>query len=99
MHEIFFENLRNPARDRRAGAMRQFPTGQLESTRVPLNLQVHLCVLHRTKFSTCKFRSTSENTFSNLVSTVALTKFASSSLPVKVHLKKNPEAEKLDSKE
>ena len=28
--------------------------------------------------------------------TVALIKFASSSLPVKVHLEKNPEAEKLD---
>jgi hypothetical protein len=26
------ENLRNPARDRRAGAMRQFPTGQGYST-------------------------------------------------------------------
>ena len=32
MHEIFFENLRNPARFRRASAMRQFPTGQLDST-------------------------------------------------------------------
>ena len=31
MHELFFENLRNPARDLRAGAMRQFPTGQHDS--------------------------------------------------------------------
>ena len=29
---IFFENLRNPARGQRAGAMRQFPTAQLDST-------------------------------------------------------------------
>ena len=40
MHEFFPEKLRNPARYSRAGAMRQFPTGQLDSTRVPLNLQV-----------------------------------------------------------
>jgi hypothetical protein len=26
MHEIFFENLRNPVRGHRAGVMRQFPT-------------------------------------------------------------------------
>jgi hypothetical protein len=32
MHEIVSENLRNPARDRRAGAMRQFPSGQLDSS-------------------------------------------------------------------
>ena len=31
---VFFENLRNPARDRRAGLMRQFPTGQVYSTKV-----------------------------------------------------------------
>jgi hypothetical protein len=31
MHEIFFEHLRNPARYRRAGAMRQFHPGQLDS--------------------------------------------------------------------
>ena len=30
--------------------------------------------------------------------TVSLTEFASRTLPVKVHLKKNPEAEKLDGK-
>ena len=41
MHEFFFENLRNPARDRRAGAMRQFPTDQVHST----------CVHSFTKFS------------------------------------------------
>jgi hypothetical protein len=30
MHEFFsLENLRNPARDGRAGVMRQFPSGQL----------------------------------------------------------------------
>jgi hypothetical protein len=29
IHEFFFENLRNPARGRRAVAMRQFPTGQV----------------------------------------------------------------------
>ena len=31
MHEFFFENLRNPARSRRAGLMRQFHSGQLNS--------------------------------------------------------------------
>jgi hypothetical protein len=31
IQKYFFENLRNPARDRRAGAMRQFPSGQLDS--------------------------------------------------------------------
>jgi hypothetical protein len=31
MHEFFFENLRNPARSRRAGLMRQFRSGQLDS--------------------------------------------------------------------
>jgi hypothetical protein len=33
MDTFFFENLRNPARARRAGVMRQFPTAQLDSTR------------------------------------------------------------------
>ena len=32
MHEIFFENLRDPARNRRAGLMRQFCPSQLDST-------------------------------------------------------------------
>jgi hypothetical protein len=32
MHIVFFENLRNPARGRPAGALRQFPTAQLDST-------------------------------------------------------------------
>ena len=31
MHEFFFENLRNPAHNRRAGLMRQFRSGQLDS--------------------------------------------------------------------
>ena len=31
-----------------------------------------------------------------LLATVAMTEFASKSLPVKAHLKKNPEVEKLD---
>jgi hypothetical protein len=31
LHEIFFENLRNPARGRRAGAMHQFLSNQLDS--------------------------------------------------------------------
>jgi hypothetical protein len=31
MREFFFENLRNPARNRRAGLMRQFRPGQLYS--------------------------------------------------------------------
>jgi hypothetical protein len=31
MHEFFFENLRNPARSRRAGLMRQFHSSQLNS--------------------------------------------------------------------
>jgi hypothetical protein len=31
MHEIFFENLRYPALIRRAGLMRQFRSGQLDS--------------------------------------------------------------------
>jgi hypothetical protein len=32
MHEIFLENLRNPARIRRAGLTRQFSFGQLDSS-------------------------------------------------------------------
>jgi hypothetical protein len=32
MHKFFSENLRNPARSRRAGLMRQFRTGQVYST-------------------------------------------------------------------
>jgi hypothetical protein len=32
MHEFFFENLRNPARSRRAGLMRQFRSSQLDSS-------------------------------------------------------------------
>jgi hypothetical protein len=32
MHEIFFENLRNPAHIRRAGLMRQFCPDQVYST-------------------------------------------------------------------
>jgi hypothetical protein len=32
MHEFFFENLQNPAPDRRAGAMHQFCSGQLNSS-------------------------------------------------------------------
>jgi hypothetical protein len=32
LHEFFFENLRNAARVRRAGVMRQFPTGQVYSS-------------------------------------------------------------------
>ena len=33
LHDFFFfENLRNPARNRRAGLMRQFRSGQLDST-------------------------------------------------------------------
>ena len=32
MQENVYENLRNPARARRAGAMRQFPSGQLDSS-------------------------------------------------------------------
>ena len=31
MHDFFFENLRNPAHNRRAGLMRQFSSGQLYS--------------------------------------------------------------------
>jgi hypothetical protein len=36
MHENFPENLRNPARDRRAGAMRQLPIGQVYSNETAL---------------------------------------------------------------
>ena len=32
MHEFFFENLRNPVRNRRAGLMRQFRSGLLDSS-------------------------------------------------------------------
>jgi hypothetical protein len=32
MHEFFFENLRNPARNRPAGLMRQFRSDQFDST-------------------------------------------------------------------
>ena len=37
MHEFFPENLRNPARSRRAGLMCQFPTNQVYSS-------VHSCI-------------------------------------------------------
>jgi hypothetical protein len=40
MHEFLFQILRNPALDRRAGVMRQFPTGQLDSMEV-LNVNPH----------------------------------------------------------
>ena len=40
-------------------------------------------------------RGPSLNPVANLIGTVALTKFASRSFPAKVHLKKNPEVEKL----
>jgi hypothetical protein len=36
MHEFFPEKLRNPARMRRAGLMRQFSSGQLDSSNFPL---------------------------------------------------------------
>ena len=36
MHDFPPENLRNPARNRRAGLMRQFRSGQLDSTIVDL---------------------------------------------------------------
>jgi hypothetical protein len=36
MHEIFLENLRNPAHNRRAGLMRQFRTGQVYSITLDL---------------------------------------------------------------
>jgi hypothetical protein len=38
------ENLRNPARERRAGAMREFPSGQLDST---LTLPRFLCSVQK----------------------------------------------------
>jgi hypothetical protein len=34
MHKFSPKNLRNPARERFAGAMRQFPSNQLDSTTV-----------------------------------------------------------------
>jgi hypothetical protein len=34
MHDFFFENLRNPAHNRRAGLMRQFSSGQLYSSEI-----------------------------------------------------------------
>jgi hypothetical protein len=34
---FFFENLRNPARSRRAGLMRQFRSGQLDNIRNTLS--------------------------------------------------------------
>ena len=44
LHDFFFlENLRNPARNRRAGLMRQFRSGQLYSI---LNFS-HTCVYSR----------------------------------------------------
>ena len=39
MHEIFSENLRNPARSHFAGLMRQFRSGQLDST---ILVRIHL---------------------------------------------------------
>jgi hypothetical protein len=38
MHEFFFENLRNPARVRRAGAMRQVPSNQLNSIEISVSI-------------------------------------------------------------
>ena len=49
MHEIFFENLRNPARIRLADLMRQFCPSQLDST--PGNLAFR--ALHPTLRSYC----------------------------------------------
>ncbi len=43
MHEFPPENLRNPARSRRAGLMRQFRSGQLDSSLV--NLYMYILVL------------------------------------------------------
>jgi hypothetical protein len=42
MHEFFFENLRNPARIRRAGLIRQFCPIQLDSRRV-------VCLTHESR--------------------------------------------------
>ena len=43
MHEMFSENLRNPARERRAGAMRQLSFAQLNSMLViPAGMYVSL---------------------------------------------------------
>ena len=41
MHEFFLENLRNPARNRRADLMRQFWSGQLDS--IKLHMYIKLC--------------------------------------------------------
>jgi hypothetical protein len=43
MHEFSPDNLRNPARSRRAGLMRQFRSGQLDSSLV--NLYMYILVL------------------------------------------------------
>jgi hypothetical protein len=42
MHEIIFENLRNPARRRCAGAMCQFRSGQVYSILLELNSVLNL---------------------------------------------------------
>ena len=41
-------NLRNPARNRRAGAMRQFPAGQLDSMRTKVSLAFTVALLNIT---------------------------------------------------
>ena len=51
MHEFFPENLRNPARSRRAGLMRQFPTGQVYSSKVTSALDSYYFVRVRVRFS------------------------------------------------
>jgi hypothetical protein len=43
MHDFFFENLRNPAHNRRAGLMRQFSSGQLYSIAAYLDLDKQQC--------------------------------------------------------
>ena len=44
MHEFFFENLQNPAPDRRAGAMHQFCSGQLNSSHQSEPRSACLCI-------------------------------------------------------
>ena len=62
MHEFFFENLRNPARIRCAGLMRQFRPGQVYSrstnfsTAVLPDRQLHAVPVNRPHVSTAAGR-------------------------------------------
>ena len=97
MHELFFENLRNPARARRAGLMRQFRSGQLNSTKFSIHVFAKNLLLELLDHYKCvDLHSRSLEEYPD-TTTVALIKFASMSLYVKVpQEKKTAIKKKLD---